>query len=191
MSTPIIPVITTAGIQAALAAQANGLQLEIAELALGSDGYVPSGAETALSNELQRVPIAGPGAQTPGQLHIAALVSGLEEYWINELGFFDSGGVLFALWSQPLNPLGYKAAAIDLIVAFDVAVNSVDPAAVTVTTTTNDPTLVFLAEQGVQNTRLDMLEAGQASGELVQLATAIVAINTREVAAIGRQLAQA
>ena len=61
MGTPNIfyPKVTDAGKAAAISVADIGLRLTLDEVSFGTGQYDPTGAETALFNEVKRVPIAG------------------------------------------------------------------------------------------------------------------------------------
>jgi microcystin-dependent protein len=106
MATPINPVITDAGLAAAIAANGAGLQLQITHVALGAGAYAPATTATALVDRREKAAVFN-GARVGNQLtisvtHRASDYTGAA-YGVGEIGFYagdpDSGGVLFAVWS--------------------------------------------------------------------------------------------
>lgn len=135
MSLSLVPEITTAGLQAVWNATRTGMQAEITHIALGDASYTPSKAQTALQSERRRVPVAGGSLAGPQQIHVTGLEAGSLSYWVREVGFFLGDGTLLAVWSSPAGPLAYKAAGVDLVVAFDLSLSALPANAITVSTT--------------------------------------------------------
>lgn len=127
--------ITRAGLTALFAADRSGVQLKLAQIAIGSgqtnNGYPLTGYETALRAEFQRVAVGGGEAIGETEIFVQALFQGAAQGWINEVGVYDEDGVLFALWSEPNAPLAYKSAAVPLIVALTLAVSEVPAGSLT------------------------------------------------------------
>jgi hypothetical protein len=107
MATPISPVITDAGLAAAIAANGAGLQLQITHVALGAAAYAPASTATALVDRREKATVFT-GARLGNQLtisvtHRASDYTGAA-YGVGEIGFYagdpDAGGVLFAVWSE-------------------------------------------------------------------------------------------
>lgn len=169
MASPIIPVVTLAGLAAAMNAQVNGITVELTDIAVGSGEWVPDDTATALMTEEQRVPIAGSHIVPPNQLHLSALLSGPDEYWINEVGIYGNGNVLMAIWSRVGEPFAYKSADVDVILNHDLLLTAYPPESITVSNITNDLNLTWI-------------------NEIVQLSTAIIAVNAREVQALTERL---
>ncbi|ONF43274.1 hypothetical protein BTO32_11350 [Marinobacter lutaoensis] len=124
MSTAFKPVITQAGITAVFNATHSGLQANIVEVALGDQGWSPEASATALKREKRRIPISNGNRLSDNQIHITAIEDGQLAYWVREIGFYLDDGTLLAIWSHPSQPLAYKAAGVDLLLAFDLALSA-------------------------------------------------------------------
>jgi len=114
------PIITAAGLSAVFNATNDGLVARITQVALGDAGWEPSSAAQTLRNERQRVLISNGNRIQPTQIHITAIENGVTEYWVREIGFILDDGTLFAIWSHPTQALAFKAANVDLLLAFDL-----------------------------------------------------------------------
>jgi hypothetical protein len=127
--------ITRAGLTALFSADRAGLQLKLAHIAIGTgqanNGYAPTGFETALRGEFQRVAVGGGEAVGETEILVQALFDGAPKGWINEVGIFDEDGVLFALWSEPNAPLAYKSPSVPLVVALTLAVSEIPAGSLT------------------------------------------------------------
>lgn len=133
MSSTLIPVITQVGLQAVFNASNSGLQAEITEIALGDQAWEPDSFATALKNERRRVPISNGERIAPTQIHITAIEDGTQlGYWVREIGFYLADGSLLAIWSHKTQALAYKAAGVDLLLAFDMALAALPAESVTV-----------------------------------------------------------
>lgn len=98
------PRFTNAGLNAAARAQAEGRTLMITHVALGSGGYTPSGFETALQVERDRVIIDRRNHVEGATWQVLARVIGSSSYFAREVGYFaDDNGtpVLLAIYSSP------------------------------------------------------------------------------------------
>ncbi len=121
---PISPIITTAGLTAVLNATNDGLSARITHVALGDAAWTPDNSATALQNERRRVTVSNGERIQPTQIHITAVENGSTEYWIRELGFYLDDGTLLAIWSDPEQPLAFKAAGVDILLAFDLVLSA-------------------------------------------------------------------
>lgn len=141
--TSLAPVITSIGLKKVFDAQATGLSAVIAEVGLGDGAYVPADNRTALSNEKQRVPVAGGEQVADHQIQITALVDGALAYWVSEVGFYLADGTLFAVWSDPAVKLAFKSAEAPLSIGFDLLLKGTPPGSVTIETSA-PPVNLFL-----------------------------------------------
>jgi len=136
MTTPLIPLITQAGLQAVFSASNQGLQAEITEVALGDHAWTPEASATGLVSEKRRIAISGGEAVAPNQIHLTAIEDGTDlEYWVNEVGFYLADGTLLAVWSDAQQPLAYKAAGVDLLLAFDMVLSSLPANSISIEST--------------------------------------------------------
>lgn len=129
---PLSPIITDAGLAAVFNATNNGLSARITHVALGDDAWTPDATATGLQSERQRVAVSNGSRIQPNQIHITAVENGDEEYWIRELGFILDDGTLLAVWSNATQPLAYKAAGVDVLLAFDLVLSALPDDSVTV-----------------------------------------------------------
>lgn len=129
---PISPIITSAGLAAVLNATNNGLSARITHVALGDTAWTPDNTATALRNERQRVTVSNGTRIQPNQIHITAVENGTVEYWIRELAFVLDDGTLLAVWSDPTQALAFKAAGVDVLLAFDLVLSALPDDSVTV-----------------------------------------------------------
>lgn len=143
MSSTLIPVITAAGLKAAIDAAGAGLSVQITEIALGDAAYAPVQGDVAMRAEKARHTISGGSAVGDRQVHMTALADGVTAFTVREVGFFDQNGVLFALWSHPTQPLVQKEAGVDLIIAFDLVLENLPADSVTVAASITDPGLTM------------------------------------------------
>ena len=127
----LIPVITTAGLQAVFNAQDDGLEATIAEIALGSTGWSPTAGATSLQNEINRISVGGERV-TSSQIHLSGVEDGSQNYWVREIGIYLDDGTLFAVWSHASQALAYKSAGVDLLLSFDLALSALPANSVTI-----------------------------------------------------------
>jgi hypothetical protein len=149
MSNTLTPVITDAGLQAVFTANNAGIQAEIAQLALGDGGYTPNKGRTALQNERARIAIADAARVTGTQIHLTGLLDGDAEFWVREVGFVLADGTLLAVWSHASQALAYKAAGVDLLLAFDLVMAALPADSVMVQGTGQNLNL-YIAEELAQ-----------------------------------------
>lgn len=142
----IIPTITDAGLQAVFTASSTGVQAEIDQIGLGVGRYTPNASLTTLQSEQQRVTVAGGERTGPKTIALGAIVQGITEYWINEVGFYLTDGTLFAVWSDPERSLAFKSADTDLILSFDLALLALPADSVSVVSSAPEIHLSVVAE---------------------------------------------
>lgn len=134
MTTPLIPAVLDTGLQALWLNTKDGVQGRITHIALGDAGYTPNQSMTGLRSERARYPVAD-GKDQGKQLHITALADGPAEFWVREVAFILESGATLALWSDPDKPLAYKAAGVQLLLAYDLVLSALPPGSVTVQST--------------------------------------------------------
>jgi len=145
-STTLTPVITDAGLQAAFNANNTGIAAEITHIALGDNGYAPTTGQVSLQHEVVRIPIADGSPVVATQIHLTALASGALQFWVKEVGFYLADGTLFAVWSDPAQTLAYKAANVDLLLAFDLSIAAIPAGSITVQGTGQNLSLYYADE---------------------------------------------
>ena len=123
---------TSKGLDEVLQAKNQGLKGEITHIAAGTGRYTPTGNETALRNERQRVAIVDYEDLGDRQLRMAALFDGDGEYEIGEFGFYLASGTLLAVYSVAGQLLTYKAAAARVLQKFTLDISPLPADSVTV-----------------------------------------------------------
>lgn len=117
--------ITESGKAALVNARQTGTnQVTLSFIGVGSGIYEPTQSQTALSNEIKRLPIAEGGASGDNNIHVAYLDESTDAYTVHEIGVFTDGGDLFAVASFN-DPLLVKGSASIAILAVDVALHGI------------------------------------------------------------------
>lgn len=171
MTIPLQPVITKAGLAAIWNATRTGLSAEITHIVLGTSGYTPSAEQKTLRTQAGKYPIAGGEQLSSTLLHLTAVADGASAFWVREVGFLLSDGTLLAVWSHASEPLTYKAANEELLLAYDLALSALPVDSVTINTTPAGLSLTMAAP-------------------FAQMATAAIAEQLRSVKAQERADAQ-
>jgi hypothetical protein len=135
MSTPLQPVITTAGLAAIWRADNTGVAAEITHIGLGTSGYTPVKTQTALRARKGLYPVSDGQRLSDTLLHLTAIADDALEYWVKEVGFYLSDGTLLAVWSDPTAALAYKSTAAQLLLAYDLSLSALPANSVTITST--------------------------------------------------------
>lgn len=146
MTVALTPVITNKGLAAIFSAQNDGFAAQITEIRLGEHGRTPSKSELGLTQEKMRIDVADGERVGDYQIHLTGLASGDTEFWVREVGFYLSDGTMFAVWSDE-NPLAYKSALVDLLLAFDLVLEVLPAQSVTVVGTGANLSLAAWGEQ--------------------------------------------
>lgn len=133
-----IPKVTQAGKAAAIDASNAGLSLRITHLSFGLGQYDPTGFETALFNEIKRVPATGAMRPQPNQMRVGGVwVAQEDESEIGEIGIW-AGAVLFAVWSRRVGgPIGYKTLGVDFVAFLDLVFDEVPAGSIEVVINTD------------------------------------------------------
>ena len=125
MTQPFQPVVTKAGLHAVFNTSSSGFAANVVNIGLGEGGWEPDDTATELKDEKRRIAIGNSNPISDTQIHITAIEEGEEHsYWVREIGFYLDDGTLLAIWSHPDHPIAYKAAGVDLLIAFDLALGS-------------------------------------------------------------------
>ena len=76
---------------------------------------------------MARLPILSGQRRAPAGFTILSVLpaSSPGSYPINEVGFYLSTGVLFAVWSDPSYPLAYKTTLADVELGFDLLLEAI------------------------------------------------------------------
>ncbi|MDK1312887.1 phage tail protein [Pseudoalteromonas ardens] len=134
------PIITQAGINAAVNAQTHGIQLEIGRIGVGDKGYVPNRTQTRLKNERNNVPVSDGRVVGDGQFHLSGIFTDDTQYAVREVGFYlndhsdDAQKTLFAIWSHPEHVLFYQTPVARVVQGFDLTLTAVPYEHLTVNT---------------------------------------------------------
>ncbi|EKT4458346.1 phage tail protein [Pseudomonas putida] len=135
MTTPLQPVITSAGLAAIWRADNKGIAAEITHIGLGTTGYTPNKTQTALRTRKGLYPISDGERLSSTLLHLTAIADDDLEYWVREVGFYLSDGTLLAVWSDPATALAYKSPTAQLLLAYDLSLSALPADSVTITST--------------------------------------------------------
>ncbi len=134
----INPVITDAGLTAAVDADLNMIQVAITHVAIGSAGYTPSGAETGMVDRRETVSIASGAVSVGGSLTVSVLFPSYAgtPYDAKEIGFYigdpSAGGILFAVYSSTAASGFVFRSSLDFIAQFSLGLTRVPSGSVTV-----------------------------------------------------------
>lgn len=140
MPATLNPVITDAGLSAAIAADSSGLQLHITHIALGTGQYNPTTSApgmTAMAARVEQVTVgAGTVSGTGAFTVIVRFTSwGGAPYNASELGFYagnpTAGGVLFAVHSHPTDILVVRN-GLDYVATFTLQLTRVPAGSITI-----------------------------------------------------------
>ena len=140
---------TSKGLDEVLQAKNQGLKGEITHIAAGTGRYNPTGNETALRNERQRVAIVDYEDLGQRQLRMAALFDGDGEYEIGEFGFYLASGTLLAVYSVAGQLLTYKAAAARVLQKFTLDISPLPADSVTIVVGSENLNLLLAQELAV------------------------------------------
>ena len=135
MSTALQPVITKAGLNAIWRQDNTGVAAQITHVVVGTAGYTPVNTQTALRAQVAKFPISDGKKLSTTLLHVTALADGPLAIWVREIGFLLSDGTLLAVWSSAGDPLAFKPADADLLLAYDLSLTALPPDSVTITST--------------------------------------------------------
>ena len=135
MSTALQPVITKAGLSAIWRQDNTGVAAQITHVVVGTTGYTPVNTQTALRAQVAKFPISDGKKLSTTLLHVTALADGPLAIWVREIGFLLSDGTLLAVWSSAGDPLAFKPADADLLLAYDLSLTALPPDSVTITST--------------------------------------------------------
>lgn len=133
-----VPKVTQAGKAAAIDASNAGLTLRITAMSYGTGQYDPTGFETALFNEVKRVPVSGAMRPRPNQMRVGGVwADHAAESEIGEIAFW-AGNVLFAVWSRKTGgPIGYKTLGVDFVAFYDLVFDEVPAGSIEVVINTD------------------------------------------------------
>lgn len=192
MSTPLLPTITEAGLNAVWLAGNDGLQAKITHIALGDAAYTPNQGMTRLQSERARYPVADGKRLTSRQIHLTALADGGAEFWVREVAFLLADGTTLAIWSDPAKPLAYKAAGVDLLLAYDLTLSAVPADSVTVQSTGAGLSLAMAEEYtALAIAQISEMQRGLKRGDELANHSQRLAAAERRLVAAEEQVAKA
>lgn len=135
--------LTRAGLARVFNASKTGLAVTLSHIGLGrgragaTPGYMPSGQETALAQEVLRVPIGSGDQLDAGTIAVQALLeagalpAGQGAFMAFEMGLYLSDGTLFAIHADPAGPITWVSGNEALVFAASLALDEVPPGSVT------------------------------------------------------------
>ena len=130
MADPIALVLTTAGLDALVNAQAGNTEnILIAQLGLSDKAFIASPTLDALPGEERRIATVSGQAVSENIIHMTAQDSSAETYDVRGLGLFLDDGTLFATYSQP-DPIANKTSIATFLFSVDVAFGEADAGAI-------------------------------------------------------------
>lgn len=135
MSAIFKPTITEAGRNAIASAIATGQPFSIERLVLGSGKATLTASASSLSEQQDNIPVDTSSREGAALVHITATADKAAlEFPIREVGFLTNTGVLFAVFATGSDAfIAYKVRSQQLLLAFDLFLDEVPTAAVTVT----------------------------------------------------------
>ena len=127
----MILTITEAGKAAIINARQTGVNaVTLSHVAVGTGKYTASESQTALLEEVKRLPVAEGATIGDRHIHVAYMDDGEDAYSVHEIGVFTSDGVLFAVTSSQEAYLVKGSASIALL-AFDIEISGFGASEVT------------------------------------------------------------
>uniref|UniRef100_UPI002ED58A47 phage tail protein n=1 Tax=Candidatus Sororendozoicomonas aggregata TaxID=3073239 RepID=UPI002ED58A47 len=128
--------VTDAGRAAVTNAQSNGLSAEITHIAIGSGSGTPAASDTALVNEIKRLP-AGTGSNpSPSELYTETSDFSGESYSVYEFAAVLSDGTLLAVYRQS-TPIIETTSVVPLLLQISIPIKSFPPGSVVINGDTN------------------------------------------------------
>ncbi|RDL18506.1 tail-collar fiber protein [Pseudomonas sp. URMO17WK12:I10] len=168
MSTALKPLITKAGLAAIWNATSTGLKAEIAYIGLGDQGFTPTVDQTTLRGLVAQYPVAGGEKLSSSLIHLTALADDGKAFWVRSVGFYLADGTLFAVWSSTGDPLTFKPAAGDLLLAYDLSLEALPADSVTIVSTATGLNLTLAGPLAAQASALvaEMMRGVQQQDQL-------------------------
>jgi hypothetical protein len=124
---PLQITITDAGRAEVINATNTGTgPVTIAEIGLGAGQYEPAPEQTALTAETKRLATIAGQVVSADTIHVTIKDETGDAYTVNEIGLYTDAGTLFAVYSDPVNPIAQKAAASSLLLAVDIVLGTLD-----------------------------------------------------------------
>lgn len=121
---------TRVGVARLFALSGDGLDFRLTHVSLGdAPGYAPTGLETALRGERQRLPVSGARLVEDVGFEVSVVVAAsAPTYRVREIGLHLEDGTLLALWSQAPASTGAETALVEtnalipVLLAFQIVV---------------------------------------------------------------------
>lgn len=128
--------LTTAGKNAIVNANNTGTNpITITKVGIGSVGWTPTIAATALNTEIKKITAIGGGSVADDTIHVTANDSSADTYTVREIGLFTADDTLVAIYSQA-SPIITKGSGTVALIAVDLVITGVPAGSVTVGDTT-------------------------------------------------------
>lgn len=122
-------IITNAGLD--LLSQVGTIgPVTLTKVAIGSAGYTPTAAATALTTQIKQITPEGSSVPSTGMIHITASDKSTDAYTVKEIGLY-AGTTLFAIYSQTAAILT-KASGNVALFSIDLALTNVPAGSVTI-----------------------------------------------------------
>ncbi|MDG9890419.1 phage tail protein [Pseudomonas juntendi] len=168
MSTALKPLITKAGLAAIWNATSTGLKAEIAYIGLGDQGFTPTVDQTTQRGLVAQYPVAGGEKLSSSLIHLTALADDGKAFWVRSVGFYLADGTLFAVWSSTGDPLTFKPAAGDLLLAYDLSLEALPADSVTIVSSATGLNLTLAGPLAAQASALvaEMMRGVQRQDQL-------------------------
>lgn len=149
--TPIIFTLTHAGLNAALNAQNNGLQLKLSKVAVGTGKYNSATAQgrTALATKWGEFALAGAGIEPNSKtLRFSAIIKSATKRDVFEIGLMTDSDVLFAVASTTDSDSLFSVHTnVDYVGAFGISLTQVPVSSIQVVVDTNQALAIALMNQ--------------------------------------------
>lgn len=129
------PILTEAGQAAAFNASNDGIELQLTHVSFGTGHYTPTGAETALVNEVSgKISIAGGSRPTLTQIRMTSVWrAATGTYAIGEVAFW-ADDILVFVWSKATGEVvGYKTPGVDFVLFNDLGFTQVPAGSINIT----------------------------------------------------------
>ncbi|MFN3881493.1 MAG: phage tail protein [Nitrincola lacisaponensis] len=98
----------------------------ITEVGLGTGQYNPDPEQLTLTAETKRLNTIAGQVVSADIIHVTIKDETGDAYTVNEFGLYTDSGTLFAVYSDPDNPIAQKAAASALLLAVDIILGTLN-----------------------------------------------------------------
>ncbi|QEW06352.1 gp53-like domain-containing protein [Nitrincola iocasae] len=98
----------------------------ITEVGLGTGQYNPDPEQLTLTAETKRLNTIAGQVVSADIIHVTIKDETGDAYTVNEFGLYTDSGTLFAVYSDPENPIAQKASASALLLAVDITLGTLN-----------------------------------------------------------------